>query len=266
MPVTRIPAEARCPSILHGVPCMPSTVDNRQSLSGLAKLLRASPGRKTRLHTLRGQIVSPSAVAALPGILLGRLMRTEPDGPWFNTLATARIKDMVQPHWSVFEFGSGRSTAWYADHAASVTALECMAAWHAQVESALSTRANGQVELLSARAFVDRMSSEPDDIFDLIVVDGADFDEAGQELPPDLDRTGCVLASMTKVKPGGVIVLDNSDRPRYRRVEERLSAWPSERLSGFPNSPLTPTETTFFSRPLRQPARVTNTRVPTLDL
>lgn len=108
------------------------------------------------------------------------------------------------------------------------------------------------VELLPARDFPSRIAREPDSSFDLVVVDGNERDESGNDLPPGLDRTGCVLAAMTKVRPGGVLLLDNSDLPRYRRVDKTLTDWHCVRISGFSSYPLTPWETTFYRKPVNQ--------------
>src|ERR1019366_2688084 len=171
------------------------------------------------------------------------------DGPWINAPALRFLKGIIRPQWRVFEFGSGRSTIWYAKHVASVVALESAARWHAQVEQDLARYDNAAVELLSAREFPSRMRNELDSTFDLVVVDGPDADECGCVLPPELDRTGCICASVTKVRPGGVLVLDNSDLPRYRQADSTLAGWRCVRISGFTTSPLTPMETSFYWRP-----------------
>jgi hypothetical protein len=223
------------------------------SMIGVERALRGSPGRRSRLHTLRGELVPSRALAGLPWLVANRLAGRDPDGPWFNTLALRFLNDTIQPHWKVFEFGSGRSTLWYARHAASVVALESTPHWHAKVNEMVSRYANATVELMPARGFPSRIALEPDDTFDLIVVDGPDQDESGNHLPVELDRTGCVIAALAKVRPGGILLLDNSDRPQYRRIDATLADWHQVRLSGFSTKPLTPLETTLYWRPRPQP-------------
>ena len=220
------------------------------TLVGVQRVLRGSPGRKTRLHTMRGELVPLRALAGLPWLVANRAAGRDLDGPWINALALRFLRRIIQPEWNVFEFGSGRSTLWYAEHAASVVALESAPDWHAQVHHMVSRYAHATVELLPARQFPSRVAMEPDNTFDLIVVDGPDQDESGRDLPPELDRTGCVVAALSKLRPGGVLLLDNSDRPRYRRIDATLADWHRVRLSGFSTRPLTPLETTFYQKPL----------------
>ena len=90
-----------------------------------------------------------------------------------------------------------------------------------------------------------RIAREPDESFDLIVVDGLD-----EGLPVEQGRVGCARAAAGKVRAGGLLMLDNSDRPAYREVDDLLEGWEIRRFVGFPASPFTPTETTFYRRPL----------------
>jgi predicted O-methyltransferase YrrM len=221
----------------------------QRGLPPIQRVVRGSPGRKTRLHTMRGELPPPRALAELPFLAALRVAGREIEGPWLNAPSLRFLKRLVRPGWRVFEFGSGRSTTWYAKRVASVVALESARDWYQEVAAHLAPVDGARVELLPAREFPARLEKERDSFFDLIVVDGPGVDEHGSELPSELGRTGCVHASITKVRPGGVIMLDNSDLPRYRQVDSALTGWRKVRLSGFSTSPLTPTETTFYWRP-----------------
>jgi SAM-dependent methyltransferase len=223
-------------------------------LSQLRRLIQASPGRRTRLHTMRGELLPLSAAAELPRLVLARLRHGTPDGPWFCTPAVAFVERIVQPHWRVLECGAGRSTLWFARRAASVLALEDSTDWHAQVARLLAGHTNATLEQIPAREFPARMSREPNESYDLVVVDGSEHDEHGGRLPAQDGRVACVLAAIPLLRPGGVLILDNSDWPHYRLVDEPLAGWHSTRLRGFPNAPMTPTETTFYWKP---PSRAT---------
>lgn len=198
---------------------------------------------------MRGEIVPAGAVADLPALVMARLLGRTPEGPWFCTPAVDFLARILQPHWRVLECGSGRSTLWYARNAHSVLSLESDPAWHAEVKRLLADHANASLELLPPEKFPARMNAEQPESFDLVVVDGSEHDDSGVRLPPDSDRTACVLAAMPLVAPCGVLILDNSDMPAYRRVDGPLATWHSTRLRGFPNAPLTPTETAFYWKP-----------------
>ena len=58
-----------------------------------------------------------------------------------------------------------------------------------------------------------------DESFDLVAVDGR-------------ARCACVWHARAKVKPGGYLMLDNSDRPFYDPARQYLSDWEKRDLFG----------------------------------
>jgi hypothetical protein len=50
--------------------------------------------------------------------------RTNPDRPWLTLTANKFLEQWIQPSDRVVEFGSGRSTLWFAKHAGSVLSIE----------------------------------------------------------------------------------------------------------------------------------------------
>lgn len=70
-------------------------------LLGLERVLRASVGRKTRFHTMRGDFVPLRAIAELPLLIVKRVAGREPDGPWINAPALRFLKRIIQPDWHV---------------------------------------------------------------------------------------------------------------------------------------------------------------------
>src|SRR3990167_4328675 len=52
----------------------------------------------------------------------------------------------------------------------------------------------------------------PDEYFDLILVDGR-------------NRKGCILHAIRTLKRGGVLMLDNAERPYYKKAIELLEGW-----------------------------------------
>lgn len=215
------------------------------TLAGLRKLVQASPGRRTRFHTLRHELVPPRAfLVDLPALALRRICGRPPPGPWISQSAVRFLSSTVATNWRIFEFGSGLSTAWYASHGGSVTSLESDSYWYRRLQPAIANCPNATIERMAARDFPARISAEADASYDLIVIDGS---ETG--LSPDDGRIGCVRASASKVKRGGFMLLDNSDRPEYSSADDILAAWDRTRFPGFPSSPFTAIETTLYRRP-----------------
>ena len=89
--------------------------------------------------------------------------------------------------------------------------------------------------------FVPELESLPDASFDLVVID---FLEA-----PGAQRPDAVRAAMPKVRPGGYLLLDDSDRPAYAGVFELLSGWRLKRFVGVKDGWPQAVETAIFRRP-----------------
>jgi hypothetical protein len=54
---------------------------------------------------------------------------------------------------------------------------------------------------------------------------------------------------MKKVKPGGLLLLDDSDRPGYAAAYELLAGWKERRFVGVKDEWPEACETTIFRRP-----------------
>jgi predicted O-methyltransferase YrrM len=104
----------------------------------------------------------------------------------------------------VVEFGSGMSTLWLARRAGFVLSVEDDAGWHDAVQAKLSRHRLGNVrlELRGERDYAD-LSGFPDRYFDFALVDGS-------------ARHDCVVAALAKLKPGGWLYLDNTDKDMTR--------------------------------------------------
>jgi predicted O-methyltransferase YrrM len=81
----------------------------------------------------------------------------------------------------------------------------------------------------------------PDERFDLVVVD---FLEA-----PAVTRIDVLKPAMRKVRPGGLLLLDDSDRPGYRDAFEMLSGWRFRKFVGVKDEWPEACETGIFRRP-----------------
>lgn len=138
----------------------------------------------------------------------------------------------------VFEFGGGASTLWLIDKGCVVRTVEHDATWHAE----LQTRVRGvaRVELIPPgddyRAYVTSVLAEPDHSCDLVIVDGR-------------ERVRCGLAAMPKVKPGGMLLLDDSERPRYSELHQALAGWDATHLRGLKPGDWIPRTSSVWIRP-----------------
>ena len=112
----------------------------------------------------------------------------------------------------MFEFGAGHSSAWYGRHAGRVVSVDDSAAWLKKVRPLVGSN----VELLhrvsktgtdlSAEgdsAYAGALTEYPPGSFDIIVVDGK-------------ERVACAQTAPSRLRDGGLIIFDNSDKPKFK--------------------------------------------------
>jgi SAM-dependent methyltransferase len=165
----------------------------------VTKLIAGSTARKTRLHNVKGELISLSRLARNgPRALatgIGRLLfGFRPEKPWISYDAQEAIADRLTPESRVLEFGSGMSTLWFARRAGRVVSVEHDRSWFELVEQRLP--GNVDYRLAETR---DAFLAFPEQPYDLVIVDG------------DYWRKECAMAALPFLAPGGTIYLDNSD-------------------------------------------------------
>jgi hypothetical protein len=169
--------------------------------------------------------------------------------PWITFEATRVLRRQMPADATVFEYGSGGSTLYLAGRASELVSVEHDPTWYAEVRAAVEGRPGVQVVLAEPRpprdgeAIVASSSQDfvgltfedyvavveryPDHHFDLLVVDGR-------------ARPSAFFRGEPKVKVGGLILLDDSERERYGAVvaAARRAGWPE--FGRFGPKPFTP--------------------------
>jgi hypothetical protein len=159
---------------------------------------------------------------------LGRLVRAGVRStvtlrlPWLPFRLIDLLDERLEPGMRVFEYGGGGSTLWFLNHDPELVTDEHDADW---ARTLGETTSGASWKLLvhplddGGAAYVGAIDDYPDGHFDLIVVDGR-------------YRARCVVASLAKVRPGGMLVVDDVDRERYAAALEAV-AWPRTDIIGF---------------------------------
>lgn len=129
--------------------------------------------------------------------------------PWMTYSAISILEKRLTPDLTVFEFGSGNSTLFFARLVSKVVSVECDRDWYETLSRALPAN----VELLlcnpyQREAYLAYLTAQ-DREFDLIVVDAE-------------DREACLRVAPARLSARGVIVLDDADRPSYAAEADRL--------------------------------------------
>jgi hypothetical protein len=138
--------------------------------------------------------------------------------PWYTYPAIEWLEPRIRASDSVFEFGAGQSTLWFASHAREVVSVEHNVAWYQR----LSTRVGPNVSLqlrptdASERGddsedseYAAAIDAYPQQSFDVVAIDG-------------VERVACIRHTISRLKLDGLLILDNSDRPWLRAGIELL--------------------------------------------
>ena len=174
--------------------------------------------------------------------LRARTGRT-PERPWIVPAAIGWLRRRISSDWSVLELGSGRSTVWFARRAGRVISFEDNEFWAGQTRGRLRELGLGNVELrqLPVEGFAAAVEDLPDEAFDLVVMD---FLEA-----PTVTRIDVLRPAIRKVRAGGYLLLDDSDRPGYAEAFELLDGWRHRKFVGVKDEWPEACETGIFRRP-----------------
>jgi hypothetical protein len=169
--------------------------------------------------------------------------------PWWPYPVPGFLRRSLPPAPRAFEFGTGGSTLWLEDLGATITSVEHDSSWYELVRTHVgpaadvilrAPRAGGrlysEVDDHSFDEYVAAIDGFPPGSFDLVVVDGR-------------CRVAALTRSIEKVKPGGFLLLDDSERARYGEAESILRAWPAFRFQGLRPGGGTPSQTTCWRRP-----------------
>ena len=160
--------------------------------------------------------------------------KRNPHKPWLTPQACEILSELVCPEDLVLEFGSGRSTRWFSKNVRAVTSIEHSPEWFEIVSEGLRKDEISNVEFHLVENLPDYAAHA-----DKIIADGS-IDIA---LVDGVARDACAVVALKKVRPGGIIVIDDSHRywPSSSRAPggltegqdtvDKSSSWP-EFLTG----------------------------------
>lgn len=172
--------------------------------------------------------------------------------PWITFRAQRYLEEFVEPGMRVFEYGVGGSTAYFLDSGARLVSVDHDPAWVDKVRQACSgdwevhsvppsiedddSGYRSHIVQGSFRAYVRTIDAYSH--FDVVMVDGR-------------ARSACLEQAHPHVRPGGLLVLDNSDRDIYRDAAAQIDAlgWRREDFFGPGHYNLFFWQTTIWTRP-----------------
>ena len=171
---------------------------------------------------------------------------------WFSRYLTNKM--------TVFEWGSGGSTAFFSRRAKQVFTIEHNPTWYQEVVTTIAEKRYSNVKIglvlpekcdfadiwytstdaqysgFSFENYVRAIDIYPDDFLDVVIVDGR-------------ARPGCIRQAIPKIKFGGYLVLDNSERLEYINGINLITSWKSKIFVGPVPYNDFPSETRIWQKP-----------------
>jgi Methyltransferase domain len=158
--------------------------------------------------------------------------------PWLPFRLIDELEAVVCAGTRVFECGGGGSTLWLLDRGAVVVTVEHDREWTEILKKGVTSDnwtllvrpiADGPTD------YVEAIATYPDDWFDVVVVDGR-------------ARRRCASRASSKVKPGGLLLVDDVNRQKHARAAQGV-AWTRRDVIGFAPAKLELAHTAVLTRP-----------------
>jgi hypothetical protein len=168
------------------------------------RLFKRKPVVDPQEAALRGLSPYLAAVGWFDSVATGRPVDADRQPlPWYTYPCLSFMGERIDGEMRVFEYGSGNSTLWWSQRVASVVACEHDKPWFDEIGTQLPENVDYRYCELEYGGEYGRLISGFVAEFDCVVIDGR-------------DRVNCARHSLGALKPGGVIVWDNSDRACYQ--------------------------------------------------
>jgi hypothetical protein len=150
------------------------------------------------------------------------------DKPWLTPAAVEHCQRHLGRQMRGWEFGSGRSTPWFAQRLGTLVSIEHDPRWFARVKAQLDRLKiinvdyrlipvektdSSAAEAEAPPGYVATLTEEPDDSLDFLAVDGQ-------------YRTPCIRAGLRKIRPGGLLLVDDVNYWARREDLPVPETWP----------------------------------------
>jgi len=133
--------------------------------------------------------------------------RARPDHPWLTRAANQMLESLLRPSDVGLEFGSGRSTLWFAKRLRHLTSVESNPVWHARVQQMLRDNAIANVDHVLIPK--DRDDTHGGEAAYVRIIEDFAPDSVDFALVDGVYRDFCALKVLQVLRPGAVLVIDN---------------------------------------------------------
>ncbi len=186
--------------------------------------------------------------------------------PWFNYRAIKYLNKNLNKINKIFEYGGGSSSLYFAAAGKEIHSVEHNISWFQEISHRLRDYPKATIKLVlpqvssfnsyvwnpadpdkfqssdfrgySFETYIKSIEDYADLYFDLIIVDGR-------------SRPSCIKASVKKLAPNGILIVDNSDREYYfTNTKKIFEKWRSKTFVGTVKGLGHLETTTFYFKPV----------------
>lgn len=156
--------------------------------------------------------------------------------PWLTYSFLDFLKGRLNSEMTLFEYGSGNSTLFFSKILKKVDAVEDDIEWFNKIKALMPNNVNIQYHSLENTEYENCILNAEEE-YDLIIIDGR-------------KRVKCLKNSIKKIKPHGVIILDDAERIKYTEAFAFMkeNGYKNIPFSGIAIGAIHPKETTVFYR------------------
>jgi hypothetical protein len=130
--------------------------------------------------------------------------------PWMVYPAVDFLAPRLHADMSVFEYGSGNSTLWWAARVRELVSCEHDPVWYGKIRARVPANVTMHHVPLVTGGDYSKKVADYRGAFDIVVIDGR-------------DRVHCAINAVPALKPGGVILWDDTYRVEYQEGYDALA-------------------------------------------
>jgi predicted O-methyltransferase YrrM len=142
--------------------------------------------------------------------------------PWIAMPCVDFLDGYLQPGRRVLEFGGGGSTAYFLNKGCFLTTVESDEGWAQDLRQRVGEIPDAKDRW--ALRFVPAKDNDDPLIAQYVaqVAEGGPWDVV---LVDGWSRIVCLQAAKSRIKPGGILILDNADQEQFRDVPKMMEGW-----------------------------------------
>lgn len=125
--------------------------------------------------------------------------------PWLTYSFLDFLEGRLTKELSLFEYGSGNSTLFFANQVRFVRSIEHDKSWYNKIKSVIPSNAKISHVPLEDQQQYETIILQEEKQYDIILIDGR-------------ERMKCVKNAVQRLTSQGVIILDDAERPKYREA------------------------------------------------